>query len=39
VAGGDHSFKVLKRTGVTQEDTYKAVFDQIELWLRQTFAT
>jgi uncharacterized protein len=39
VEGGDHSFKVLKRTGVTQEDTYKAVLDRIELWLRQTFAT
>jgi predicted alpha/beta-hydrolase family hydrolase len=38
VEGGDHSFKVLKRTGVTQEDTYKAVLDRIELWLRQTFA-
>jgi uncharacterized protein len=38
VAGGDHSFKVLKRTVVTQEDTYKAVLDRIELWLRQTFA-
>jgi predicted alpha/beta-hydrolase family hydrolase len=36
--GGDHSFKVLKRAGVTQEDTYKAVLDRIELWLRQTFA-
>ncbi len=39
VEGGDHSFKVLKRMGVTQEDTYKAVLDRIELWLRQTFAT
>jgi predicted alpha/beta-hydrolase family hydrolase len=39
VEGGDHSFKVLKRAGVTQEDTYKAVLDRIELWLRQTFAT
>jgi predicted alpha/beta-hydrolase family hydrolase len=38
VEGGDHSFKVLKRAGVTQEDTYKAVLDRIELWLRQTFA-
>jgi hypothetical protein len=38
VAGGDHSFKVLKRAGVTQVDTYKAVLDRIELWLRQTFA-
>jgi predicted alpha/beta-hydrolase family hydrolase len=37
VEGGDHSFKVLKRMGVTQEDTYQAVLDRIELWLRQTF--
>jgi predicted alpha/beta-hydrolase family hydrolase len=36
VAGGDHSFKVLKRAGVTQEDTYKAVLDRIEQWLRAT---
>jgi predicted alpha/beta-hydrolase family hydrolase len=34
VAGGDHSFKVLKRAGVTQEDTYKAVLDRIDQWLR-----
>jgi uncharacterized protein len=34
VAGGDHSFKVLKRAGVTQEDTYKAVLDRIDYWLR-----
>jgi predicted alpha/beta-hydrolase family hydrolase len=38
VEGGDHSFKVLKRAGVTQEDPYKAVLDRIKLWLRQTFA-
>jgi uncharacterized protein len=38
VEGGDHSFKVLKRAGITQEDAYKAVLDRIELWLRQTFA-
>jgi uncharacterized protein len=37
VEGGDHSFKVLKRAGTTQENTYKAVLDRIELWL-QTFA-
>jgi hypothetical protein len=36
VEGGDHSFKFLKRAGVTQEDAYKAVLDRIELWLRQT---
>ena len=34
VEGGDHSFKVLKRAGVT---AYKAVLDRIELWLRQSF--
>jgi len=38
VEGGDHSFKVLKRAGVTQEDAYKVVLDRIELWLRQSFA-
>src|ERR1035437_1408462 len=38
VEGGDHSFKVLKRAGVTQEDAYKVVLDRIKLWLRQTFA-
>jgi predicted alpha/beta-hydrolase family hydrolase len=38
VEGGDHSFKVLKRAGVTQEDAYKAVLDRIALWLRQSFA-
>ena len=38
VAGGDHSFKVLKRAGVSQEDTYKMVLDRIEQWLRQTLA-
>jgi uncharacterized protein len=37
VEGGDHSFKVLKRAGITQEDTYKAMLDRIETWLRQTF--
>ena len=39
VAGGDHSFKVLKRAGVTQEHTYKAVLDRIDQWLRATLAT
>ena len=38
VAGGDHSFKVLKRAGVTQEDTYKAVLDRIDQWLRATLS-
>jgi uncharacterized protein len=38
VEGGDHSFKVLKRAGVAQEDVYGAVLDRIALWLRQSFA-
>jgi acetyl esterase/lipase len=36
VAGGDHSFKVLKRVGVTQEDAYQAVLNRIDQWLRAT---
>jgi predicted alpha/beta-hydrolase family hydrolase len=36
VEGGDHSFKVLKRAGITQEDAYKSALDRIELWLPQT---
>jgi predicted alpha/beta-hydrolase family hydrolase len=36
VAGADHSLKVLKRAGVTQEETYKAVQDRIDGWLRAT---
>ena len=39
VEGGDHSFKVLKRAGVTQGDTNTAVLDRIEVWLRRTFAS
>jgi predicted alpha/beta-hydrolase family hydrolase len=38
VESGDHSFKVLKRAGITQEDAYEGVLDRIELWLRQSFA-
>ena len=38
VAGGDHSFKVLKRDGGNQEETYKAIQDRIDRWLRQTLA-
>jgi predicted alpha/beta-hydrolase family hydrolase len=39
IAGGDHSFKVLKSAGVSQEDVYKAVQDRIDQWLRATLAT
>src|ERR1700732_3859388 len=38
VVSWGHSFRVLKRAGVTQEEKYKAVRDRIELWLRQSFA-
>jgi len=33
VEGGDHSFKVPKRSGVTQEEVYQAVYTQIVGWL------
>jgi len=39
IAGGDHSFKVLKSAGVPQEEGYKAVQDRIDQWLRATLAT
>jgi predicted alpha/beta-hydrolase family hydrolase len=38
VAGGDHSFKVLKSAGLTQPDVYKAIQDRIDQWLRATVA-
>ena len=38
VDGGDHSFKVLKRAGIVQDDVYEAVFDRIELWIRERLA-
>jgi predicted alpha/beta-hydrolase family hydrolase len=34
VEGGDHSFKVPKSAGVTQEEVYKAVQDEIARWLK-----
>jgi uncharacterized protein len=34
VEGGDHSFKVLKSTGVGQQDVYKAIQNRIESWFR-----
>jgi len=36
VAGGDHSFKVPKGSGIPQEEVYREVFGQIETWLRGT---
>jgi predicted alpha/beta-hydrolase family hydrolase len=38
VDGGDHSFKVLKRVGVTQQDVYGTIQDRIENWLRAVIA-
>jgi predicted alpha/beta-hydrolase family hydrolase len=38
VEGGDHSFKVPKRGGTSQEKTDAFVLDQVESWLRRKFA-
>ncbi|HBZ72430.1 MAG TPA: hypothetical protein DEP35_22920 [Deltaproteobacteria bacterium] len=38
VEGGDHSFKVPKRSSVTQEEVYQAVYEQIAAWLRTNIA-
>jgi len=38
VGSGDHSFKVLKKAGVTQEAVYRSVLDHIDGWLRKTVA-
>lgn len=35
VEGGDHSFKVPKSAGVTQEEVYTAVLDEVARWLRE----
>ncbi len=35
VEGGDHSFKVPKSAGVTQDSVYKAVLDKVAGWLRE----
>jgi uncharacterized protein len=34
VQGGDHSYKVPKRAGRTQEQVYQFVLDEVERWLR-----
>jgi predicted alpha/beta-hydrolase family hydrolase len=38
VAGGDHSFKVPKRSDVTQEDVHRAIQDHVAAWLREQVA-
>jgi uncharacterized protein len=35
VEGGDHSFKVPKSAGVTQEEVYRSVLDEVAGWLKQ----
>jgi uncharacterized protein len=35
VEGGDHSFKVPKSAGITQEEVYRAVQDEIARWLKR----
>lgn len=36
VESGDHSFKILKRAGVGQDETYRVILDRIAQWLRET---
>ena len=36
VEGGDHTFKVPKRAGATQQDVFRAIQDRIDTWLRVT---
>lgn len=35
IKGGDHSFKVPKSAGMSQEEVYEKVMDEIEAWVRQ----
>ncbi len=34
VEGGDHSFKVAKKAGLSQDQVYEFILDEIALWLR-----
>jgi uncharacterized protein len=36
IEGGDHSYKVLKQSGASQEQVYNSVLDEIERWIRRT---
>jgi len=38
VENGDHSFKVPKRAGISQEAVYDAILDRIARWLRESGA-
>jgi len=35
IAGGDHSFKVPKSAGVTQEEMHERILDEVDRWLRE----
>jgi predicted alpha/beta-hydrolase family hydrolase len=39
IEGGDHSFKVRKRSGARQEDVHRSIQDRIAAWLRDTVRT
>lgn len=39
VEAGDHSFKVPKRSRLSQEEVYRAVYDEVARWLMETVAT
>jgi predicted alpha/beta-hydrolase family hydrolase len=38
IEGGDHSFKVPKRSGVAQGDIHRAILDHVAEWLRERVA-
>jgi uncharacterized protein len=38
VDGGDHSFKVLKSAGISQQDVYRVIQDRIGTWLGESIA-
>jgi predicted alpha/beta-hydrolase family hydrolase len=38
VEGGDHSFKVRKGAGVSQENVYRSIQDHIAAWLHEMVA-
>jgi predicted alpha/beta-hydrolase family hydrolase len=38
IAGGDHSFKVPKRSDVIQQDVHRAIQDHVAAWLRERIA-
>src|SRR6185436_12211735 len=35
IEGGDHSFKVAKKTGISQQAVYASILDRVAQWLQQ----